>query len=178
GAAIIEEEHDWEEDNITVHAIRRFDEDDIHNPGYTPDNTIIYRLYLASQEEEHVAYGNYDDGTGGRYDEGNRTLVSLNTYQVWSVPDPPIPTEFAVHPGYPNPFNPSINIPLELPSSGKVSFQIYNVLGQLVSSSHQLFNAGYHHYLFETENGLVSGIYFLQIKYHNKSAIHKIVLLK
>ncbi|MDP8288533.1 MAG: right-handed parallel beta-helix repeat-containing protein, partial [Candidatus Electryonea clarkiae] len=29
GAAIIEEEHDWEEDNITVHAIRRFDEDDI-----------------------------------------------------------------------------------------------------------------------------------------------------
>ncbi|MDP8208083.1 MAG: right-handed parallel beta-helix repeat-containing protein, partial [Candidatus Electryonea clarkiae] len=38
GAAIIEEEHDWEEDNITVHAIRRFDEDDIHNPGYTPDN--------------------------------------------------------------------------------------------------------------------------------------------
>jgi len=178
GASIVEEGHDWEDGNITIQAVRRYDEDDIHHPGYTSDNTIIYRLYLASQEEEHLAYGNYDEGTGGHYDEGNRTLVSLNTYQVWSVPDPPIPTEFAVHPGYPNPFNPSINIPLELPISGKVSFQIYNVLGQLVSSSHHLFNAGYHHYLFETESELVSGIYFLQVDFEEKSNIQKMILIK
>lgn len=46
--------------------------------------------------------------------------------------EPSLPTEFAVSPNYPNPFNPSTTISYQLPQGSEVTLEIYNMLGQKV----------------------------------------------
>ncbi|MBX2990524.1 MAG: T9SS type A sorting domain-containing protein [Bacteroidetes bacterium] len=71
-----------------------------------------------------------------------------------------IPTTFAVHANYPNPFNPSTTIKFELPENSSVSLVVYDVLGrevaQLVSGSRE---AGYHSATWDASN-MSSGVYF------------------
>jgi len=43
-----------------------------------------------------------------------------------------IPTEFALHDNYPNPFNPITNIKYDIPENTFVRLSIYNTLGQHV----------------------------------------------
>ncbi len=66
---------------------------------------------------------------------------------------------------YPNPFNPSTTISYLLPSDGRVSLKIYNVLGQqvgdLVDEDQQ---AGYHQALFETTR-FSTGMYIYRLFY-------------
>jgi len=92
-----------------------------------------------------------------------------------------LPREFSVAQGYPNPFNPSVTVPFTVPSSGEVSFCLYNVLGQEVFTTSQLYQAGYHSFHFTTgksSSELVSGIYFLQIAYKGQVKTQKLMLLK
>ena len=45
-----------------------------------------------------------------------------------------IPTEYALHPAYPNPFNPTPNIKYSLPTDTKVIFEVYNIKGKLINT--------------------------------------------
>ncbi len=45
-----------------------------------------------------------------------------------------IPERFALHPNFPNPFNPNTTIRFDVAKTGRVKIQIYNVLGQLVNT--------------------------------------------
>lgn len=73
------------------------------------------------------------------------------------------PTEFALFPNYPNPFNPSTVIKYALPSDSKVSLKVYSLNGELLAD---LVNAnqpaGYHDMVFNAAN-LSSGIYLYVI---------------
>jgi hypothetical protein len=66
---------------------------------------------------------------------------------------------------YPNPFNPATTISYVLPSDGRVSLKIFNVLGQqigdLVEEDQQ---AGYHQALFETTQ-FSTGMYIYRLFY-------------
>ncbi|NND71885.1 MAG: T9SS type A sorting domain-containing protein [Rhodothermales bacterium] len=44
-----------------------------------------------------------------------------------------IPTEFALHPNYPNPFNGKTNIPYDLPEVGDIDLEVYDLLGRRVA---------------------------------------------
>lgn len=76
-----------------------------------------------------------------------------------------LPDVFAVHPNYPNPFNPSTTIKYDLPENSNVTLIVYDVLGREVA---QLVNgtreAGYHSVTWSpsTSSGqvLASGVYF------------------
>lgn len=49
-----------------------------------------------------------------------------------------LPTEFVIHEAYPNPFNPSVSIPFELPQEAKVDIAIYDLMGkQIVHEVHE-----------------------------------------
>jgi len=102
---------------------------------------------------------------------------------VYPVESPIIPTEFVLEQNYPNPFNATTYIPYALASSGEVTLEVLNILGQKVKSIH----SGYQFVgkYFATWDGLDdsgkeqgTGIYFVRLRAAGHSLITKIVLLK
>ncbi len=79
---------------------------------------------------------------------------------------------------YPNPFNPVTNIAFNLPTSGKVSANVYNVKGDLVQKlSDSYLEKGVHQFTFNGNN-LSSGVYFLKIATVGAVKTTKMILLK
>ncbi len=71
-----------------------------------------------------------------------------------------LPKEYALYQNYPNPFNPSTTINYSLPFESNVTINIYNSLGERVSTLvNAVYNAGNHEITFDASN-LASGIYF------------------
>jgi hypothetical protein len=95
-----------------------------------------------------------------------------------------VPSQFALSQNYPNPFNPSTNIQFLLPVASKVKIDIYNVIGQRVST---LYNgiqpAGEHSVIFNADK-LSSGVYFYSLSAVSNDgknsfrSVKKMVLLK
>ena len=90
-----------------------------------------------------------------------------------------LPAEFALHAAYPNPFNPSTTISFDLPESGKVSLNVYDLKGALVGT---LLNenkvAGTYQYRWTPNSELASGMYLFELKTKNKTRHQKITYIK
>ena len=115
-------------------------------------------------------------GDAGRYGEGAYQTILLE-----SAPPAPLPGEFQVGAAYPNPFNPTVSIPFDLPNGGRVEIVLHNTLGQVVFQHSAVYTAGAHVFTFSTADarpGLVSGVYFAQARYNGHSTLQKLVLLK
>ena len=80
---------------------------------------------------------------------------------------------------YPNPFNSSTVLELNLAASGSISLTIYDINGRQVAEIyHNLFLAkGKHRFRWNT-NGIPSGIYFIQLNTTTNSTNLKVQLLK
>ena len=101
-----------------------------------------------------------------------------------------IPIVFALHPNYPNPFNPSgagqspeTTISFLIPKTSKVEISIYNIKGQKVKEvANNEFDKGIHSVVWngddEMGNPVSSGIYFYIMKTDNFLEIKKAILLK
>ncbi len=89
-----------------------------------------------------------------------------------------LPERFALLQNYPNPFNPSTTIRYSLPAQSNVRIEIYNILGQKITT---LFDghkqAGYHTVTWQADH-YPSGIYFTRLEAGHRSESIKIVLLK
>ncbi len=88
------------------------------------------------------------------------------------------PEKFVLYQNYPNPFNPISTIKFELPSSGKASLIVYNILGQEVQTLVDGFlKRGSYAVQF---NGAQhpSGVYFYQLQNNGFTETKKMVLLK
>ncbi len=89
-----------------------------------------------------------------------------------------IPGQFALHQNYPNPFNPSTKIEYDLPNSGNVKLEVYNSIGQIISTLVNGFKeAGYQVTEFNGIN-LSSGIYFYKIQVGSFVETRKMILVK
>jgi len=89
-----------------------------------------------------------------------------------------LPSDFALLPNYPNPFNPWTNIPFTLPVRSEVSVDIYNLKGELVD--HVLrgsFEAG-RHLTRWTAADVASGIYLIKLQAAGRTMTQKITVLK
>ena len=95
----------------------------------------------------------------------------------------PVPTEFALHNNYPNPFNPTTSIDFDLPEDGNVILMIYDVMGREVATlQNNEMKAGYHSVRWDARNQMgrkvAAGVYFYQIKTARYLKTRKMVLLK
>ncbi|MEE8149247.1 MAG: T9SS type A sorting domain-containing protein [candidate division Zixibacteria bacterium] len=91
-----------------------------------------------------------------------------------------LPTVFALDQNYPNPFNPSTEISFALPTSGRVSLIIYNVLGQEVETLVDgNMDAGNHTVTWEASS-YSSGVYFYRLIADNDKFVktNKMMVLK
>ena len=75
-----------------------------------------------------------------------------------------IPTSFVLAQNYPNPFNPSTTIIYGLPADAVVTLEIYNTLGQNVTTlvHAEKDQLGYHEVRFDASN-MASGLYFYRM---------------
>ena len=95
----------------------------------------------------------------------------------------PVPTEFALHNNYPNPFNPVTTINYDLPQEGTVRLIIYDVMGREVTRLVNGFTpAGYHSVRWDAKNqmgeSVSAGVYFYHLQSGKFIKTQKMVLLK
>ncbi|VAX25752.1 hypothetical protein MNBD_IGNAVI01-1258 [hydrothermal vent metagenome] len=95
-----------------------------------------------------------------------------------------IPKVFSLEQNYPNPFNPSTKINFAIPVESKVKIQVFNILGETVSTLiDQVVQAG-NHSLEWNAGSLTSGIYLYRITAESVSgkknfrSVKKMLLLK
>ncbi len=89
-----------------------------------------------------------------------------------------LPTEYALSPAYPNPFNPTSTIRYQCPEASVVNLAIYNVNGQLVEELvNTQISAGYHEVTWNANNQS-TGLYFIKMTTGNYIATQKVVLVK
>ncbi len=75
-----------------------------------------------------------------------------------------LPTEFALHGNYPNPFNPSTRIQFDLPENAQVQIQIVDMLGrEVITLPAQEMEAGANRSLELNAASLASGTYLYRI---------------
>ena len=94
-----------------------------------------------------------------------------------------IPKKFALYDNFPNPFNPTTQIAVDLPEAASTKITVWNIMGQKVATLHSGdLNAGHHIVNFDgrDQNGkqLTSGMYFYRVKAGKYNAIKKMTLLK
>ncbi len=93
-----------------------------------------------------------------------------------------LPSDFALHPNYPNPFNPNTHISYEIPERSTVEIKIYNQLGHevrtLVNKTH---NPGSFRVMWDAHdnygNRVTSGVYYYRMKAGNFVRTKKMVLV-
>lgn len=120
-------------------------------------------------------------------DENLTELSDINGEVITPVMKVPtiimtVPEEFALLQNYPNPFNPSTNIKYNLKEKGLVTLEVYNALGQVVSTLvNEVQDAGRYTVNFTADN-LASGIYFYKLSVDSGSEkfvkINKMMLIK
>jgi hypothetical protein len=91
---------------------------------------------------------------------------------------PNLPSQLALHPGYPNPFNTSTTIQYELSYSSNVELKVYDMIGKcvatLVNENKQpgIYNVVWH------ANDLATGLYVVKISTGKNALSQKLLLIK
>ncbi len=89
-----------------------------------------------------------------------------------------LPKEFKLEQNYPNPFNPTTTIQFAVPSVSDVKLDVFNILGQKVSTLvNRRMEAGVHTVNFNAAN-LSSGVYFYRLQSGNFVQTKKMMLVK
>ena len=93
-----------------------------------------------------------------------------------------LPTVFALHQNYPNPFNIETTIKFDLPNASEVSFEIFNILGQVVYNVTNRYSAGSHTIYWDGSSNsgqtVGSGVYYYRITAGDFISSKKMILLK
>ena len=90
-----------------------------------------------------------------------------------------LPSEFALKPNYPNPFNPSTTISFSLEKTNKIDLKIYDITGKLVKTimNNELHNAGTYEVNVDM-SGHSSGVYFAELNNGAQRLQQKMLLVK
>ena len=104
--------------------------------------------------------------------------IELGTTPALSVELDQLPNETRLMANYPNPFNPTTQIPFSLSQTGLVKIEIFDVTGKKVATlADGQFAAGIHTLLFDAQ-ALASGMYFARMTTTQNIYTTKLMLVK
>ncbi len=158
--------------------------EDYHEVGVGPDDD--YDNISADPLFCDLAGGNYQlAGDSPCAPDNNNCGLLIGAFEVGCAPtaiedDYPatIPASYALGQNWPNPFNPSTDIPFELPVATYVKLEVLNLLGQPVAILiDRSMEAGYHTAHWDAA-GQPSGVYFYRIQSDHFRGCRKMILLK
>ena len=114
---------------------------------------------------------------------GDNRVIHVNRYDYLSTESEGVPTEFALHENYPNPFNPTTTLRFDLPEVSNLTLTIYNMLGQKIRTyDMQSTPAGHHALKWNATNDygdpVGAGVYLYQLQTKDFVKTRKMVLLK
>ena len=136
---------------------------------------------LSFTTELKDAFG-YPEGTVNHYPLNGESLFALTVSQTQMTSEnETVPRHFALHPVYPNPFNPSTMISFDVPlveTLDLTSLQVYNIKGQLVETLvNEQLKPGKHQVQWNPVN-LSSGTYVVKLKSGERTFTQKITYIK
>jgi hypothetical protein len=143
------------------------------NAGLLPNNDSLY-IGTAGKNGLKRFWGRIDDvRIGSTYEQ----IMGINT-DVEASNNKDMSSSFFLYQNYPNPFNSTTKISFYLENREMVKLDVYNSLGEHISTLiNQELSSGSHSYSF-TGHYLPSGIYFYRIVYQSKSETKSMHLLK
>ena len=110
--------------------------------------------------------------------DDNKTVTAVFQLGTGIADDQNVPLKYALYQNFPNPFNPSTTIGFDLKEGGRVTLEIYDVLGRKVATViDKRMKAGRYKIVFYSPK-LSSGVYFYKINAGKFSAIKKMLLVK
>ncbi len=103
--------------------------------------------------------------------------ITVNPHTVIDA-DAVLPAKFKLSQNYPNPFNAATTIEYDLPEAGRVTIDIYNILGHtIVTLVNEKNQAGQHRVVWNASDRS-SGVYFYRIEAGDYTETRKMILLK
>ena len=173
-------------DEVRISVVERYTEDfALPTAPYVEDalTLALWHFDEGSGETAVDATGNGFVGSLGGFDsDGN---VDANSAPRWvdistlvSNETGELPLQFELSQNYPNPFNPSTSIEYLVPARSSVEIQVFNLLGQrvttLVSGEH---TPGVHRVSFDASR-YSSGLYFYTLRSGTTFMTKKMMLIK
>jgi len=158
---------------------------DVQIQGFNLDENSITAQYWDEENNDWVTIDNAvvdtENNTISFATSEIASYIALAADQVTGVQEETngsVVKTFSVKQNYPNPFNPTTTIEFSLKNAGYVTLNIYNVLGEFVTSliSGHL-EAGLHKVSFDASS-LPSGTYFYELRIGQESKIMKMNLMK
>jgi len=144
---------------------------------YVINDDRTARIIIASNEDINealdVVSGNITaikeatlvTGENGDYSELNNVTISE-------------PSAFSIGNAYPNPFNPSTNLSLELTATADISVKVFNIMGQLVDViAEGTYSPNTYSWTWNADN-LASGVYLVRTQVGDFVDNQKVMLLK
>jgi len=141
----------------------------IGNIGYMPNITV---------SDEFTFYKSGVAGQGGM-DASDWTVSGNWPSDELVATQTELPTEFNVGRAYPNPFNPSTSLTVNLPQTAELNVAVFNIAGQQVATlANSTMNAGRHNFIFDATK-MSSGRYFIRARVPSElDEIQKVTLMK
>lgn len=148
---------------------------------------MTYNLPVQAIAVPQTAYANFQNyrGFAGNFDDGtskSNVFYGILTRMYASVGinniGTEVPNQFKLYDAYPNPFNPATTIKFELPRSGFVRIEVFDILGRKTRTLvNQELKTGTYTVDFNAE-GLSSGMYVYRMQAGSFAVSKKIILLK
>ena len=133
------------------------------------------RYRMDSYQLSHQAGGDID---GTIYFDDLRLVKKADKYIGIDEEIIDIAHSYRLLQNYPNPFNPTTTIPFVIARPGQVSLNVYNLLGQHVSTLvEKPLSAGYHEVIFDATQ-LSSGLYFYVLESEGMTLKRTMLFLK
>jgi hypothetical protein len=147
-----------------------------------PDGTVVldaegYLEFGNHQAHVHNLPGWMGDSTPEPIGEGDGLLPEHKE------DGEQLPTETAVSPSSPNPFRDTARIQYQLPESGAVAIDVYDVAGRhVVSLLDEEMPAGYHEAVWNGTNNagaqVPTGVYFYKVRLDEETLLRKVILVR